>query len=102
VIAGLGPLGREYLLAAGGAGYFRLDVVRGHLESGRLHRVRGTPEFLYPAYAVYADGADANVVTPALVGLRHVTRLEPTMPARRKVPKRSGARRAVGRQIGVC
>ena len=31
VQAGLGPLGREYLLAAGGTGYFRLDVVRGHL-----------------------------------------------------------------------
>ena len=41
VSAGLGPLGREYVLAAGGAGYFRLDVVRRHLESGRLHRVEG-------------------------------------------------------------
>ena len=57
-MAGLGPLGREYLLAAGGTGYFRLDVVRAHLESGHLRRVPGTPEFLYPAYAVYAVGAD--------------------------------------------
>lgn len=73
VSAGLGPLGREYVLAAGGSGYFRLAVVRKHLESGRLRRVRGAPEFLYPAYAVFAEDADMAVVTPALEALRHVT-----------------------------
>jgi DNA-binding transcriptional LysR family regulator len=72
VKAGLGPLGREYLLEAGGTGYFRLDVVRGHLESGHLRRVPNTPEFLYPAYAVYAVGADPAIVGPALAGLREV------------------------------
>ncbi|MES1264774.1 MAG: LysR family transcriptional regulator [Variovorax sp.] len=70
VMAGLGPLGREYVLAAGGSGYFRLAVVRRHLESGRLRRVPGAPEFLYPAYAVFAEGADAEVIAPALEGLR--------------------------------
>jgi DNA-binding transcriptional LysR family regulator len=75
VIAGLGPLGREYVLAAGGAGYFRLDVVRDHLKSGRLHRVTDAPEFLYPAYAVYAAGADEATVSPALAGLRYIARL---------------------------
>jgi DNA-binding transcriptional LysR family regulator len=73
VKAGLGPLGREYLLAAGGTGYFRLDVVRAHLESGHLRRVPNTPEFLYPAYAVYAVGADPAIVGPALAGLREVS-----------------------------
>ena len=72
VKAGLGPLGREYLLAAGGTGYFRLDVVRSHLESGQLRRVPHTPEFLYPAYAVYAAGADRRIIEPALAGLRQV------------------------------
>ncbi|HSI56176.1 MAG TPA: LysR family transcriptional regulator [Ideonella sp.] len=72
VSASLGPLGREYVLAAGGAGYFRLDVVRSHIESGRLHLVKGTPEFLYPAYAVYSANADPQVVAPALEGLRRV------------------------------
>ena len=71
VFAGLGPLGREYLLAAGGSAYIRLSVVRSHLESGRLRRVPGAPEFLYPAYAVYSANADLKVVTPALTGLRH-------------------------------
>ncbi len=72
VKAGLGPLGREYLLAAGGTGYFRLDVVRSHIESGHLRRVPNTPEFLYPAYAVYAVGADPRIVDLALAGLRQV------------------------------
>ena len=77
VSAGLGPLGREYLLVAGGTGYFRHDVVRSHLESGRLRRVPDTPEFLYPAYAVYAVGADSAIVDPALEGLRQVVRAKP-------------------------
>lgn len=77
VIAGLGPLGREFLLAAGGTGYFRLDVVRAHLESGHLRRVPDTPEFLYPAYAVYAVGADPEIVEPALAGLRQVASTGP-------------------------
>lgn len=74
VSAGLGPLGREYLLTAGGAGYFRLDVISAHLKSGRLHQVRGAPEFLYPAYAVYAASAEAKIINPAVAGLRHVAR----------------------------
>jgi DNA-binding transcriptional LysR family regulator len=73
VVAGLGPLGREYLLAAGGSGYFRLAVVRAHLDSGRLHRVRDAPEFLYPAYAVFADGAESKLIAPALKGLKRVS-----------------------------
>jgi DNA-binding transcriptional LysR family regulator len=85
VTAGLGPLGREYVLAAGGWGYFRLAVVRRHLESGRLRRVRGAPEFLYPAYAVFADGADDNLVRPALEGLREAVRTgAPEPPARKR------------------
>lgn len=66
----LGPLGLEYLLAVGGAGYFRQNVVRPYLQQGRLHRVAGAPEFLYPAYAVYAADADMTVLAPALAGLR--------------------------------
>lgn len=81
VTASLGPLGREYVLAAGGAGYFRRDVVRRHIEAGRLHRVKGAPEFLYPAYAVYSEHADAQVVGPALDGLRQVARAQEPAPA---------------------
>ncbi len=87
VKVGLGPLGREYLLSAGGTGYFRLDVVREHLENGRLRRVPNMPEFLYPAYAAYAVGADPKIVNPALAGLRKVARpAGPSTKPRKRVP----------------
>ena len=70
VSSSLGPLGLEYLLAVGGAGYFRQNVVRSHIKEGRLFRVPGKPEFLYPAYAVYAANADMKVLDPALAGFR--------------------------------
>lgn len=69
---GLGPLGLKYILQAGGTGYFRSNVVQRYLKNGRLRLVPGAAEISYPAYAVYSDNADAKVVTPALVGLRHV------------------------------
>lgn len=69
---GLGPLGLRYMLEAGGSGYFRMKVVERYLKSGRLRLVPGAAEFAYPAYAVYSEGSDATIVTPALVGLRHV------------------------------
>ena len=74
---GLGPLGLRYILEAGGSGYFRMNVVRRHLKSGRLRLVAGAAEFAYPAYAVYSESADAKIVTPALAGLRHVARSGP-------------------------
>lgn len=77
ISASLGPLGLGYLLAAGGAGYFRQNVVRPHIEAGQLHRVPGAPEFLHPAYAVYADNADATVLKPSLLGLRHAANAPP-------------------------
>jgi DNA-binding transcriptional LysR family regulator len=71
VSANLGPLARDYLLASGGAGYFRQKVVRSHLSSGRLFRIPGAPEFLYPAYAVYSQHADMKDLAPAIAGLKH-------------------------------
>lgn len=74
---GLGPLGLQYILEAGGSGYFRMNVVRPYLTSGQLRLVPGAAEFAHPAYAVYSEAADAQVVTPALVGLRHVAESDP-------------------------
>jgi DNA-binding transcriptional LysR family regulator len=69
---GLGPLGLQYILEAGGSGYFRLKSVERFIRSGRLRRVAGATEFAYPAYAVFSESADPKIVTPALAGLRHV------------------------------
>lgn len=91
VSASLGPLGLGYVLAAGGAGYFRMAVVREHLQAGRLHRVKGAPEFSYPAYAVHAAQADAEALAPALAGLHEVVGdSAPTVPSDR--PSRSRSR----------
>lgn len=80
VSSSLGPLGLEYLLAVGGAGYFRQNVARDHIRNKRLFRVPGAPEFLYPAYAVYAADADMKVLQPALAGLRRVAEKATTRP----------------------
>jgi LysR family transcriptional regulator, flagellar master operon regulator len=68
----LGPLGLRYILEAGGSGYFRRHAVQPHLADGSLRVVRGAPEFVYSAYAVYSEGADKEILGPAMAGLRHV------------------------------
>ena len=68
----LGPLALQFILSAGGSGYFRAQAVAPYLRSRRLRLVRGAPEFMFPAYAVYAEAADPKLVAPALAGLRHV------------------------------
>ncbi len=74
VSSSLGPLGLEYLLSVGGGGYFRQNVAQPYIDQGRLALVAGAPEFLYPAYAVYAANADMKVLEPALAGLRHAAK----------------------------
>ena len=76
LFVGLGPLAREYILEAGGTGYFRMRAVQSYLENGRLHRVHDAPEFSYPGYAVYGSNADETVLHPALEGLRAVVAAE--------------------------
>jgi len=87
VSANLGPVARDYLLAAGGAGYFRQNVVRAYLDSQRLFKIPGAPEFLYPAYAVYSQNADMKVLAPAIAGLKHAG------GAQRRRRRASGGRR---------
>ena len=89
---GLGPLGLQLVLKDGGSGYFRHHAVEPHLRAGRLTLVRGAPEFLYPAYAVYSENADdPKVVEPALAGLRAVAAA--LQPARRRSRPRAKARK---------
>lgn len=68
----LGPLALNYVLSAGGSGYFRMSVVQPHLESGDLRLVADMPQFSYPIYAVHHATADESVVGPALAGLHAV------------------------------
>jgi DNA-binding transcriptional LysR family regulator len=111
---GLGPLGLQLILKAGGSGYFRLHAVAPYLRRGQLSLVRGAPEFLYPAYAVYSENADPKAVEPALAGLRHVgAALQPLGRVRKKTEKfdrrvedaitrpPATARRSAGRRRGA-
>ncbi|MBM3584093.1 MAG: LysR family transcriptional regulator [Alphaproteobacteria bacterium] len=73
VTVNFGPLGLDYILANGGAGYFPLPMVRQHLEAGRLHRVADSPEFTRTAYLVYPAAEEyVEWFKTALQGLRHV------------------------------
>lgn len=92
---GLGPAGLSYILQAGGSGYFRLGAVRPYLESGRLELVRDAPGFLYPAYAVYAEGGDEDLIGTALAGLRRAAAAaesEPTKSSSRAHSRRRNSR----------
>ena len=68
----LGPLALGYLLSVGGSGYFRVGAARPFLESGRLYRVAGAPEFSYSAYALYATQQRSEVMEQVRSGLRAV------------------------------
>lgn len=74
LMVGLGPLGLNYILRAGGMGYFRKGAVKPYLGAGELELVEGAPQFTYPAYAVFPESAEARSdVLDALRGLKEVT-----------------------------
>ena len=82
--ANLGPLALNYVLSAGGSGYFRMGTIQPHLASKRLHLVPGAPHFSYPVYAVQSANADDTVLGPALAGLRAISSPANAAPARSK------------------
>jgi DNA-binding transcriptional LysR family regulator len=72
LFVGLGPLALEYVLEAGGSGYFRQRAVAPHIAAGKLHLVAAAPSFFYPIYAVCSSQADEGLIGLALEGLRAV------------------------------
>ncbi|UDL92681.1 LysR family transcriptional regulator [Mesorhizobium sp. PAMC28654] len=69
----LGPLALNYVLSAGGCGYFRMSAVQSHIEAGRLHLVPEMPQFSYPVYVVQSGNADETVAGPAMAGLHAIS-----------------------------
>jgi hypothetical protein len=49
-----------------------MHTVEPYLADGRLHRVPDAPQVSYPIYAVSSSEADADLLGPALAGLREV------------------------------
>ncbi|WP_150301613.1 LysR family transcriptional regulator [Pseudomonas profundi] len=69
----LGPLGLQYIIENGGAGYFRTRVVQSYLDEGVLERVPQAPEFSFPTYLVYARRQESDALHRAFSLLREVT-----------------------------
>lgn len=65
-----GPLAIDYILTAGGSGYFRKGFIRSHLEEGRLVLVPDSPEFSYSAHVVHSTRADPGLMARIRSGLR--------------------------------
>jgi hypothetical protein len=72
LFVGLGPLALNYILEVGGSGYFRMGAVQPYLKTGALRLVPNTPEFSYPAYAVYGTNAEPTLIRNAVDGMRKV------------------------------
>jgi len=70
VSVNFGPLALDYILAAGGSGYFRMETVEPHLQAGRLHLIRSKPIFSYSIYAVYSVQAEEVLMGRVRTGLR--------------------------------
>jgi LysR family transcriptional regulator, flagellar master operon regulator len=65
----LGSLALRYILEHDGSGHFPRRVVNRHLESGSLFLVPELPLFSLPAYVVFAEKTDPELLEPALNGL---------------------------------
>jgi DNA-binding transcriptional LysR family regulator len=102
LFVGLGTLGFEHMLQHGGSGYFPRTLASPHIASGRVRLVADAPVFTLPIYVVHPADANADVIAPALAGLRAIVRREqaqtarppPRIPAADARPKRTakGAR----------
>lgn len=82
LFVGLGPLALNYILDAGGSGYFRERIAAPHLESGALHLVPRAATFSYPIYAVCSADADDHLIEIALRALRSVSTADLDRPPR--------------------
>jgi len=76
LVANIGWLGVQQLLAYGGSGYFPQRLVRHYIEEGKLWRVPHTPQFKLPAWMVFPRDTDSATLKHALDGLRQLAREE--------------------------
>ncbi len=86
LVANIGWLGVQQLLAYGGSGYFPLRLVRHHLEAGRLWRITDRPAFTLPAWMVFPRDSDNPTLGQALAGLRELAIAERAQAATTQGP----------------
>jgi DNA-binding transcriptional LysR family regulator len=72
-VVNIGWLGVQLILTNGGSCFLPARMADPFVSSGRLHRVKGSPEYTHPAYMVYPRETDNTVLEQALQGLRKLT-----------------------------
>jgi DNA-binding transcriptional LysR family regulator len=68
----IGWLGVQLILTNGGSCFLPARLAAPFIEAGRLYRVKGSPEYIHPAYMVYPRETDSTVLEQALQGLREL------------------------------
>lgn len=76
ITANLGWLGIEQIMGRGGSGYFPLRMVRRYLQDGRFIMLNQAPKFTLPAYIVYPEERNEEIINPALELIRKVAAAE--------------------------
>ena len=81
LIANIGWLGVQHILAFGGSGYFPQRLVRQYLDAGQLQRIPDSPQFRLPAWMVFPRDSANATLKRALDGLRELAREEQARPS---------------------
>ncbi len=81
-IVSIGWLGVQLVLTNGGSCFLPARMAAPFIDSNRLHRVTGSPEYVQPAYMVYPRVSDSAVLEQALQGLRELAAAERKRSAR--------------------
>ena len=75
-VANIGWLGIQLTLANGGSCYLPARMAALFIDTGRLFRIAGAPEFTHPAYMVYPRESDNPVLAQAIAGLKELAASE--------------------------
>jgi DNA-binding transcriptional LysR family regulator len=70
----IGWLGVQLILANGGSCFLPARMAAPFVSSGCLYRVKGSPEYVHPAYMVYPRETESTVMEQALQGLRELAK----------------------------
>lgn len=71
----LGTLGIEYLLMSPASGYFPRRIADSLIKEGMIRIVDGAPTFKYPAYLVYAEDIETDLIEVILRGVSSVKKM---------------------------
>lgn len=77
-VANIGWLGIQLTLSNGGSCFLPARMAAPFIEAGHLYRVADSPQYVHPAYMVFARDSDNPVIELAIAGLRELAERERT------------------------